>query len=55
MPKFEILVTETLSRVVEVTAETHYEALNKVEDDYRKEIIVLDSDDYDGVDFTEVV
>lgn len=34
MKRFQIEITETLQRIVEVEAETVEEALSKVEDDY---------------------
>lgn len=53
MKTFYISVTETLNRIVEVHAEDEYEAIHKVSDAYYDEQIVLDSDDYVNVDFTD--
>lgn len=50
MEKFEIRVIEMLSRTVEVEAADYDEALSKVNDQYKKGEIVLDSDDFDSVD-----
>lgn len=44
MKTFYISVTETLKRIVEVHAEDSSEALQKAEDAYYNEEIVLDSD-----------
>ena len=42
---------ETLSRDVKVEAETEVDALEKAEELYRSCEIVLDADDYVGVEF----
>ena len=44
--KFDITVTETLSRKVTVETENYDEALEKVEEMYDNEEIVLDSSDF---------
>ena len=46
--KFDITVTETLSRKVMVETENYDEALEKVEEMYDNEEIVLDSSDFKG-------
>lgn len=46
METFKIEIQEFLSRIIEVEAETKYEAISKVHELYRNEEIVLDSDDY---------
>jgi len=46
METFKIEIQEFLSRIIEVEAETKDEAISKVRELYRKEEIVLDSDDY---------
>ncbi len=51
---FYISVTETLNRIVEVHAEDKYEAIQKVSDAYCDGQVVLDSDDYVEVDFSDV-
>ena len=50
---FYISVTETLNRIVEVHAEDEYEAIHKVSDAYYDGQVVLDSDDYVEVDFSD--
>ena len=50
---FYISVTETLNRIVEVHAEDKYEAIQKVSDAYCDGQVVLDSDDYVEVDFSD--
>ena len=51
---YEIEVRETLSRVVEVTAKSKEEAISKVEYMYRNCEIVLDAEDYVGVEYMNV-
>jgi len=46
MKTFKIEIQEFLSRIVEVRANSTDEAISKVRDMYRKEEIVLDSEDY---------
>lgn len=48
MKEFEITIIETLSKSVTVEANNYDEALEKVEDMYEKEEIVLDSSDFRG-------
>lgn len=43
---YNITVTETLSRVISVEADSHEAAVNMVIDDYRNENIVLDASDF---------
>lgn len=50
---FYISVTETLNRIVEVHAEDKSEAIQKATDAYCDGQIVLDSDDYVEVDFSD--
>lgn len=50
---FYISVTETLKKTVEVRAEDKYEAIQKVSDAYHDGQVVLDSDDYVEVDFSD--
>ena len=45
---FDITIIETLSRTVSVEAENYNEALEKVEDMYDRQEIILDSSDYKG-------
>ena len=51
MKKYQVRIVEVLSRVVEVEAEDEVGALNTVEDMYCDEGVVLDSDDFDYVDY----
>ena len=51
MPQFTISITETLSRLVTVEAEDDEAAYNLVRSQYNEGEIVLDSDDYDDVEF----
>ena len=53
MKTFYISITETLNRIVEVHAEDSSEALQKAEDAYYNEEIVLDSDDFVDTDFND--
>ena len=46
MAKYQVEINETLSRIIEVEAENENDAVSKIKDLYRKEEIVLDSDDY---------
>lgn len=50
---FYISVTETLNKIVEVHAEDEYEAIHKVSDAYYDGQVVLDSDDYVDVQFSD--
>lgn len=43
-----VKITETLSKVVSVEADSVDEAISKVKDMYKNEEIVLDYSDYDG-------
>ena len=46
MKTFKIEIQEFLSKIVEIEAENINEAISKVKSKYRKEEIVLDSNDY---------
>lgn len=46
--KYDITVTETLSRIVTVETDNYDDALEKVEDMYGRQEIVLDSSDFKG-------
>jgi len=46
MKTFEFEVKESLSRIIEVEAETENDAYLKVKEMYKNEEIVLDSSDY---------
>ena len=46
MNKYKVEITEYLQRTIEVEADSEDAAVSKVEDDYNKEKIVLDSNDF---------
>ncbi|MGL4909295.1 MAG: DpnD/PcfM family protein [Bacteroidales bacterium] len=46
METFKIEVKETLSRIIEIEANSNDEAVLKVKEMYKKEKIVLSSDDF---------
>jgi hypothetical protein len=50
--KYKIQITETLQRIIEVESSSKLEALKKVVNDYRRERIVLDSDDLKETDIS---
>ena len=52
MKKYKVTITERLEMVVEVEAETPWEAEEKVEEDWNKEEYVLDYSHFNGADFT---
>ena len=54
METFKIEVIETLSRTIEIEAESKDEAYFKVREMYREEEIVLDYDDYIDTEFIEI-
>ena len=49
--KYKVKIEETLIRVVEVDAETEQKAIEEIKDQYRKEKIILGSEDYDSTSF----
>ena len=46
MKKFTIEITETLTRLVSIEAESEYEAEHIVREKYKNSEIVLDADDF---------
>ena len=52
--KYKIRVSETLEKEVEIEANTEDIAIDIVKERYKKEEIVLDSDDFVSVDFNAV-
>lgn len=50
MKKYNIVITETLRKVVRVEAETEDDAIDKVYDLYSNYDIILGGDDFDGYD-----
>jgi len=53
MAKYKVRVTELLSRVIEVEAESYNVADDVVREMYDAELIVLDETDFLDVDFTD--
>ena len=51
MPKFKVEITETLRRVVEIEADDVFEAEDIVETMWCNSEVILNADDFDGVDF----
>lgn len=51
METFKIEIKETLSRVIEIEANSADEAFSKIENLYKNEEIVLDADDYFETEF----
>lgn len=51
LKEYEIEIKEELSRVEKIEAETLSEAIDIVMEKYYKSDIVLDAEDYKGVDF----
>ena len=51
MPKFEVLIMETLEDIVTVEAENENEALRQVEDAWKNGEYILDSKNFTGVEF----
>lgn len=54
MVTFKIEVKETLSRIIEIQADSNEEALLKIEDLYKKQEIVLDADDFIETEFLKM-
>ena len=51
MKKYNVTITETLKKRVEVSAESLDEAEQKVNDSWYRGDYILDADDFDGVEF----
>ena len=51
MKRFQVTITEKLVRKVDVMANSEYDATQKVTDRYYNSEIILDSDDFMGVEF----
>lgn len=49
---FRVVITETLKRVVEVNESTMDEAVQAVSDWWHNGQIILEAEDFDGVDFS---
>jgi len=54
METFKIEVKETLTRIIDIEADSIEEAFFKVREMYRDEEIVLDSEDYVDTEFIEI-
>ncbi|MGY6523518.1 MAG: DpnD/PcfM family protein [Mongoliitalea sp.] len=54
METFKIEVKETLSRIIEIEANSNEEALLKIEDLYKNQEIVLDADDFIETEFLKI-
>jgi hypothetical protein len=54
METFKIEVIETLSRIIEIKANSMDEAYLEAKEMYRNEEIVLDENDYIDTDFIEI-
>ena len=54
METFKIEVKETLSRIIEIEANSDDEAFSKIKDLYKKEEIVLDVEDYIDTVFLKI-
>lgn len=49
--KYSVTIEETLSRTLEIEAESKIDAIDKVKKQYNNENIVLDADDFSEVIF----
>lgn len=49
--KYSVTIEETLSRTIEIEAESKQDAIEKVKKQYKNEDIILDSDDFSEVVF----
>lgn len=49
--KYSVTIEETLSRTVEIEADSKQDAIDKVKKQYNNENIVLDADDFSEVVF----
>jgi hypothetical protein len=57
MKTYTIQINESYSRIVTIELEDEYDindAIAEVRNDYYNEVIVLDSEDFDDVDFYEL-
>lgn len=53
MKSFKIKIVESLTRIVDVEAESSVEAISKVDEMYRTAVISLDESDYSEVHISE--
>lgn len=54
METFKVEVKETLSRIIEIQADSNEEALLRIEELYKKQEIVLDADDFVETEFLKI-
>lgn len=54
MKKYNVIISETLRKSIEVSAESSEEAEQKVNDSWHNSGIILDADDFDRVEFEAV-
>lgn len=54
MAIFKIEVKETLSRIIEIEANSNEEAILKIENLYKKQEIILDADDFVETEFLKI-
>ena len=52
MKEFNVIITETLRKVVTVEAETAEDAKDKVDAAWHNSEYILEAEDFDGVEFT---
>jgi hypothetical protein len=55
MSKYIIEITETLKRQIDVEAEDYFEAVDKAEEIYKKQEVILTADDFYDVQFEEPI
>lgn len=53
MKQYKICIKETLEMVIDCEADNIYEAIEKVEKDYKAEKYILDSTNFTNVEFKE--
>ena len=53
MKSFKIKIVESLTRIVEIEAESSVDAIRKVDEMYRNAVISLDESDYSEVHISE--
>jgi hypothetical protein len=54
MKKYKIEILETLSKIIEVKADSYHEAFLKVQSDYQNSVHVLDSNDFVSMTYNDV-
>lgn len=51
MNKYKVTICETLSKAIDIAAESRSDAIKKVKEKYKNEEIVLSADDYLDTEF----